>query len=51
MVAREASTGGLGDLSRVVVPPNVKAMDADARRTLAARVVDEALGRLTGGAA
>ena len=49
MVAREASTGGLGDLAWLVVPPNLKTMDAGERRALATRVVADALGSLTGG--
>lgn len=49
VVAREAATGGLAGLTRLPVPPDLKGLGADERRTLAAQLVADALGALTGG--
>jgi len=45
--AREASSGGLADLTRLTVPHDLLALSDEARASLAARVIGQALDALT----
>jgi hypothetical protein len=49
VAAREAKSAGLAELARLPVPNELPALSTDDRRNLAARLLAEALGALTGG--